>query len=68
MREDTSPNYIVATIESQLKRVRTELRWKRDALVDSQHEVTQLGDQITDLEAEEKQLASFLDFRVKGEG
>lgn len=57
IRDETTPNYVVRAIEAQLVNVRTALKYRRD-------EKILRTDRITELEAEEKQLLSFLDFRT----
>jgi hypothetical protein len=58
MREDTSPNYVVRAVESQLANVRKALRYRLE-------ENPPRLDRVAELEAEEKQLASFLNFTTE---
>jgi hypothetical protein len=57
IRDESSPNYVVRAIEAQLVNVRTALKYRRD-------EKPQRPDRIAELEGEEAQLASFLNFRT----
>jgi hypothetical protein len=53
-------NYVVKAVDSELRRTRTELRWKLEERVKLRIRIAKFDEEVMDLKVKEAQLVAFL--------